>query len=132
MEFLALSRETLEILISYNGPLSHQQPRQRVGLPGQDPKSRRRIPRNDMLPILSIFSLGMSGVNAPFGSSEQNDGVVDTVLMRGPENGNNPINESDFFNTAALASNRGVYWHFGVTEGKTVRMRLESLLMLLR
>jgi hypothetical protein len=85
-----------------------------------------------MLPILSIFSLGMSGVNAPFGSSEQNDGVVDTVLMRGPENGNNPINESDFFNTAALASNRGVYWHFGVTEGKTVRMRLESLLMLLR
>lgn len=59
----------------------------------------------------------MSGVNAPFGSSEQNDGVVDTVSMRGPENRNNPIYESDFFNTAALASNRGVYWHFGVTEG---------------
>jgi hypothetical protein len=68
-----------------------------------------------MLPVLSIFSLGMSGVDAPFGPSEKNDGVVDTASMCGPAG--NPIRDSVNFNPAALASNRGVYWHFGETEG---------------
>jgi len=79
------------------------------------PSPGGRIPRADMLPILSIFSLGMSGVNAPFGPSEQNDGVVDTVSMRGPAN--TQIQDAVIFNTAAITANRGVYWDFGVTEG---------------
>jgi hypothetical protein len=57
----------------------------------------------------------MSGVNAPFGSSEQNDGVVDTVSMCGPAN--NPIDDSDNFDRNTVTNNRGVYWHLGVTEG---------------
>jgi hypothetical protein len=79
------------------------------------PSPGGRIPRPDMLPILSIFSLGMSGVNAPFGPSEQNDGVVDTASMRGPDD--NLIDDSDNFNRNAITNNRGMYWHFGVTEG---------------
>ncbi|KAL4732938.1 hypothetical protein BDV11DRAFT_214669 [Aspergillus similis] len=78
------------------------------------PSPGGRIPRNDMLPILVIFSLGMSGVSAPFGPSEENDGVVDTVSMRGPEG--NTIQDITNFDTQAPARNRGVYWHLGVTE----------------
>jgi hypothetical protein len=79
------------------------------------PRPGGRIPREDMLPVLSIFSLGMSGVEAPFGSSEKNDGVVDTASMCGPAD--NLIRDSVDFDAAVLASNRGVYWHFGETEG---------------
>lgn len=57
----------------------------------------------------------MNGVNARFGPSEQNDGVVDTASMCGPAN--NPIPDSDRFDRTAITSNRGVYWHFRVTEG---------------
>jgi hypothetical protein len=46
------------------------------------PRPGSRIPRSDMLPLLSLFSLGMSGIDAPFGPPEQNDGIVDTVSMR--------------------------------------------------
>ncbi|OJJ94837.1 hypothetical protein ASPACDRAFT_64772 [Aspergillus aculeatus ATCC 16872] len=86
----------------------------RLGYQFRIPRPGRRIPRDDMLPILAVFSLGMSGVNAPFGLSEENDGVVDTASMRGPKE--NEIKDSTNFNTLALASNRGVYWHLGVTE----------------
>lgn len=74
-----------------------------------------RIPRTDMLPILSIFSLGMSGVKTRFGPSEENDGVVDTISMRGPEGSD--IRSVDAFNTSKLESNCGVYWDMGTTYG---------------
>jgi hypothetical protein len=79
------------------------------------PSPGGRIPRADMLPILAIFSLGMSGVNAPFGPSEENDGVVDTASMCGPEN--NPIGNTNNFNAGNITTNLGVYWNLGVTEG---------------
>ncbi|KAL2022642.1 hypothetical protein VTK56DRAFT_4986 [Thermocarpiscus australiensis] len=79
------------------------------------PSPGGRIPRADMLPVLSIFSLGMSGMSEASGLSEQNDGVVDTSSMRAPENA--PAGDIDVFNTAAMATNKGTYWHLGLTEG---------------
>ncbi|KLU90767.1 hypothetical protein MAPG_10618 [Magnaporthiopsis poae ATCC 64411] len=76
------------------------------------PSPGERIPRPDMLPALSIFSAGMSGVDT-FGP--QNDGVVDTASMRGPENA--IIRDSDQFDRDSIGNNRGVYWDLGVTEG---------------
>ncbi|KAF2281279.1 uncharacterized protein EI97DRAFT_497915, partial [Westerdykella ornata] len=82
------------------------------------PSPGGRIPRADMLPLLSIFSLGMSGVATPLDPSGRNDGVVDTVSMDGPADGvNNPSNDITNFNRGALAMNRGSYWKFGVTGG---------------
>ncbi|KAL2834242.1 hypothetical protein BDW59DRAFT_178741 [Aspergillus cavernicola] len=100
-----LARWFVHIFNEHAGALGYQF---RIPSPGG------RIPRNDMLPILAIFSLGMSGVNAPFGPSEENDGVVDTASMRGPEG--NQIQDSTNFNTQTPAGNRGVYWDLGVTE----------------
>jgi hypothetical protein len=71
-----------------------------------------RIPRADMLPALSIFSVGMSG---RIELSEQNDGVVDTSSMRTPEN--QPVQGIQAFNLAAVPKNKGVYWDLGLTEG---------------
>ncbi|KAH6667722.1 hypothetical protein B0J14DRAFT_567098 [Halenospora varia] len=65
-----------------------------------------RIPREDMLPILTIFSLGMSGVT-PFSPSGQNDGVVDTASMRGPVN--NPIQDIANPNWTAALDRRFLY-----------------------
>lgn len=79
------------------------------------PSPGGRIPRNDMLPALSIFSAGMSGLSKSSGLSEENDGVVDTSSMRGPANG--AILDSGIFKVATITANRGVYWDLGVTEG---------------
>ncbi|KAL2829068.1 hypothetical protein BJY01DRAFT_261389 [Aspergillus pseudoustus] len=84
------------------------------------PRPGGRIPRPDMLPLLSLFSLGMSGVcdSRLSGPSEQNDGFIDTVSMRGPDEGGGPVRDDiGSFSTAALGENKGVYWHLGVTEG---------------
>jgi hypothetical protein len=76
------------------------------------PSPGGRIPRDDMLPALSIFSVGMSGMS---GLSERNDGVVDTASMRAPAN--QPVQDIKTFNRAAIPRNRGVYWDLGLTEG---------------
>ncbi|KAH7110023.1 hypothetical protein B0J13DRAFT_489877 [Dactylonectria estremocensis] len=79
------------------------------------PSPGGRIPRDDMLPVLSIFSIGMSGISTSLGLSEQNDGVVDTSSMRGPAS--EPIQDIVGFNRASIPGNRGVYWDLGLTEG---------------
>ncbi len=82
------------------------------------PRIGWRIPRSDMLPILAIFSAGMSGVDAEAGGTGKNDGVVDTASMQGPKIcPNNPIKSIDEFDTAAVERNKGVYWDLGLTEG---------------
>jgi hypothetical protein len=81
----------------------------RVPIPGS------RIPLADMLPVLTIFSVGMSGKGETVGFSAKNDGIVDTASMRGPALGT--VDEIDNFNMASIQANRGVYWHLGLTEG---------------
>ncbi|KAK3986414.1 hypothetical protein QBC44DRAFT_352444 [Cladorrhinum sp. PSN332] len=81
----------------------------RIPIPGG------RIPRSDMLPVLSIFSIGMSGISQSSGLSEQNDGVVDTSSMRAPSN--ETVRDINTFNRNAIQTNRGVYWDLGLTEG---------------
>lgn len=103
---IALAKWAVNVINNHASALGYQI---RIPSPGG------RIPRDDMLPMLSIFSLGMSGVSASLGSSEQNDGVVDTASMCGPAN--NRIDDSDNFDRNVIIRNRGVYWNLGVTEG---------------
>lgn len=90
----------------------------RLGMLGYQirlPSPGGRIPLAEMLPVLSIFSVGMSGMSRTSGFSEQNDGVVDTSSMRAPEGG--PVQEFGNFETANLGANMGIYTHLGLTEG---------------
>jgi hypothetical protein len=79
------------------------------------PSPGSRIPLADMLPALSIFSLGMSGMSRSLGLSEQNDGVVDTSSMRAPAL--EPVQDIHTFNSTFIPANQGVYWDLGLTEG---------------
>ncbi|KAK4247561.1 hypothetical protein C7999DRAFT_41106 [Corynascus novoguineensis] len=79
------------------------------------PEPGGRIPRSDMLPTLSIFSVGMSGMSRSLNLPEENDGVVDTSSMRAPENA--PVQNINIFNSNSIPANRGVYWDLGLTEG---------------
>jgi hypothetical protein len=87
----------------------------RLGYRIRVPSPGGRIPRADMLPALSLFSLGMSGRSTSLDPSAQNDGVVDTSSMRAPAN--QPVQDINIFNSAFLLANRGVYWDLGLTEG---------------
>jgi hypothetical protein len=76
------------------------------------PKVGARIPRADMLPLISFFSYGMSGLDSPaFGHDGRNDGIVNTGSMAGPDDtyirpvANFPLNN--------VQDGQGTYWHLG-------------------
>lgn len=79
------------------------------------PSPGDRIPISDMLPVLSIFSIGMSGHSQRL--SDENDGVVDTLSMRAPDSG--PLRNIGTFdeNNIQAPVNRGTYWDLGASEG---------------
>ena len=85
-----------------------------------------------MLPVLDLFGYGMGGYEAPNNTVptglspnissadfQPNDGVVNTVSMRGP-NDNHILNAATAFPIgapAAMAQNAlGRYWHLGKNE----------------
>jgi hypothetical protein len=94
-----------------------------------------RIPRADMLPVLTLFGYGMGGyevsnntVPTGFASNissadfQPNDGVVNTVSMRGPDD-IHIFDAATGFPTAALSNPArmpqdvlGRYWHLGKNE----------------
>lgn len=84
------------------------------------PSPGDRIPRSDMLPILSIFSYAMSGMDvssAPFPSTELNDGVVNTRSMRGPkEEQIKEIAEFQEFTKGNIKKAKKWYWHLGTNQ----------------
>jgi hypothetical protein len=69
-----------------------------------------------MLPLLSIFSLGMSGVEE---LGAENDGIVETRSMVAPEAAAvGQITDKRFSRQAPTCTqNKGIYWHFGTNEG---------------
>ncbi|KAK9777075.1 hypothetical protein AB5N19_12396 [Seiridium cardinale] len=86
---------------------------QALGYQVRVPTPGRRIPLADMLPVLAVTSIAISGNARHFGFSELNDGIVDTDSMLGPEG--STIRDIDAFNRDTMADNLGVYWHFGMS-----------------
>jgi len=83
----------------------------RIPLPGA------RVPRPDVLPLMMLSAFAMGGYSIP-NTPEQtslefqpNDGIVNTVSMRGPD-------DQHVFNVANFQFNnrKGRYWHIGVNE----------------
>ncbi|EXV05038.1 bacterial lipase [Metarhizium robertsii] len=87
------------------------------------PKPGRYIPRNDVMPILvlSVYAMGSQELSQQqrniLGPNledwYQNDGVVNTASMSGPENAVSAISSLPDFNFNTDGK-RGTYWHFGV------------------
>jgi hypothetical protein len=86
------------------------------------PAPGRRIPRNDMLPILLVTAIGMGGYEGatPAGISTEdyqpNDGIVNTKSMRGPDE--RWISEVALLSPQLIASGDGKkrYWHLGINK----------------
>lgn len=120
-----------------------------------------RVPRPDMLPFLTLFSIVMGGYDIPgnpvglpnitSADFQPNDGVVNTLSMSGPE-GSRILDAARFPTNGlgsmaqAIATNApGTYWHFGenhtmdhadqigiFTEGQTVSLHMISQLKIKR
>ncbi|KAI3584138.1 hypothetical protein IWW34DRAFT_842975 [Fusarium oxysporum f. sp. albedinis] len=83
------------------------------------------IPRKDVIPILlpSVYAMGSQGLTDTqrnilgpnLGDWYQNDGVVNTESMMGPEGYVKKISELTDFDFSA-AETRGFYWHLGVND----------------
>ncbi|KAH6867405.1 lipase [Thelonectria olida] len=89
------------------------------------PKPGRYIPRKDVIPILlpSVYAMGSQeltqvqrNILGPnLGDWYQNDGIVNTESMSGPDNfvrGINSLPDLDF----SIPGKRGIYWHLGVND----------------
>lgn len=104
---LSWARWIVQVANNHLGPLGYFN---RLPPPGD------RVPRNDMLPLLSFSAYAMGGHGAAGANYQPNDGVVNTISMSGPTTG--PIREFGF-PAAAVASTvlpmnvRGMYWHLG-------------------
>lgn len=83
----------------------------RVPLPGA------RVPRPDVLPLMMLPAFAMGGYTIPnrpkqtSAEFQPNDGIVNTVSMRGPD-------DQHVFDVANFQANNrnGRYWHIGVNE----------------
>jgi hypothetical protein len=89
------------------------------------PSPGRYIPRKDVIPILlpTVYAMGSQELTETqkdilgpnLGDWYQNDGVVNTESMSGPNGSVRDINELRDFDFST-AGKRGVYWHLGVND----------------
>jgi len=89
------------------------------------PSPGRYIPRKDVMPLLlpSVYAMGSQELTSAqrnilgpnLGDWYQNDGIVNTESMSGPDNFVRGINSLPDFNFS-VAEKRGIYWHLGVND----------------
>jgi hypothetical protein len=123
---LALAKWLIQVANDQLGKLGYYN---RLPAPGP------RIPRADMLPVLTLFGYAMGGYEVPdnivptgippnisSADFQPNDGVVNTVSMRGPDD-TQIFDAATTFppgalgNPATMAQNvLGRYWHLGKNE----------------
>ncbi|EWZ28364.1 hypothetical protein FOZG_17931 [Fusarium oxysporum Fo47] len=89
------------------------------------PNPGRYIPRKDVIPILlpSVYAMGSQELTQVqrdilgpnLGDWYQNDGIVNTESMSGPDNFVRGINSLPDLNFS-VDGKRGIYWHLGVND----------------
>ncbi|KAK6502740.1 hypothetical protein TWF481_007787 [Arthrobotrys musiformis] len=90
------------------------------------PPPGKYLPRKDTLPLMAPFAYAIGGqdltpeqksiLGPNLGDWYQNDGIVNTESMRGPDD--SVVRDIAAFPTSDINSDgvRGIYWHFGVND----------------